>query len=210
MLIDINAGAATYREASSILQKLRPTPRRLARYIKPTGILGSFVYYAKELFVLLFMNGPSTFDTLGTPDSRKIMPPLLNAVNLLEEAATKGNQDALFTLAEINFFGYYTHPRNYTHAHEYYSELASLSGNATAQHMLGFMYATGIGGAVEKDQARALLYHTFGADAGSIRSQMTVAFRHHAGVGTTRDCEKSVQYYKLVADKAIAYKSTLR
>jgi TPR repeat protein len=34
-----------------------------------------------------------------------------------------------------------------------YHELAWLDGNNTAQNMVGFMYATGIGGAVEPDQA---------------------------------------------------------
>lgn len=71
--------------------------------------------------------------------------------------------------------------------------------------MLGFFYATGIDNVVAKDQAKALLLHTFAADAGDTRAQMTVGFRHHAGIGTPRDCERSVLYYKQVADKAIEY-----
>lgn len=87
------------------------------------------------------------------------------------------------------------------------------------------MYATGIGGAVERDQAKvwllglsgrclgsrgltgsqALLYHTFAALGGDTRSEMTVAFRHHTGIGTPRRCEEAAYYYKRVADKAMSY-----
>jgi SEL1 protein len=103
----------------------------------------------------------------------------------------------------MSFFGNFTYPRNYTEAFRRYLELASLDGNSSAQHMVGFMYATGIGDAVERDQAKALLYHSFAAQAGHTKSQMTVAFRHHIGIGTARNCDDAVQYYKKVADKAI-------
>jgi len=39
-------------------------------------------------------------------------------------------------------------------AFEKYKQLADLTGNSTAQNMVGFMYATGIGGAVERDQSK--------------------------------------------------------
>lgn len=67
------------------------------------------------------------------------------------------------------------------------------------------MYATGIGSVLLRDQAMSLLYHTFAADGGDIRSQMTAAYRHHSGIGTARNCEFSVDFYKEVADKAIQY-----
>lgn len=38
-------------------------------------------------------------------------------------------------------------------------------GNSTAQQMIGFMYGTGIGQVVERNQALASLYHTFAARA---------------------------------------------
>lgn len=152
------------------------------------------------------MNGPPTQDIPGShTSSRKLSEPLSSAVGLLNQAADEGNKDAMFELAEMNFYGYYTHPRNFSGAYERYSELAALDGNSTAQRMVGFMYATGIGGVVEKDQGKALLYHTFAATSGDLQSQMTVAFRHHAGIGTPRNCEKAVHYYQKVADKAIEY-----
>lgn len=34
---------------------------------------------------------------------------------------------------------------------------------------------------------------------------MTVAFRHHTGIGTPRNCESAAYHYKRVADKAMEY-----
>ena len=183
------------------------TPRdRLARYDKTSGFIGTTAYYAKEAFVLLFMNAPKHDGYLNHQfEDRKLSKPLTNAVELLESAAKENNSDAIFLLAEMNFYGNFTHPRNYKEAFRRYYELSTLTGNSSAQYMLGFMYATGIGGAVERDQAKSLLYHTFAAQSGNTRSEMTAAFRHHAGIGTTRDCNEAARYYKKVAEKAIEY-----
>jgi SEL1 protein len=183
----------------------RPTPPWW-NFERKSGILGSGAYYAKEIFVLLFMNAPPQQDLLtSSSQPRKLGEPLSQAVKLLEEAAAQKNPDALFTLAEMNFYGNFTHPRNYSEAFRRYHELATLDGNSSAQHMIGFMYATGIGGAVEQDQARAMLYHTLAAEDGHIRSEMTIAYRHSAGISTPRDCAEAVHFYKSVAKKAIAY-----
>lgn len=113
--------------------------------------------------------------------------------------------DAMFLLAEMNFYGNFTHPRNFSEAFMWYNDLAWLTGNSTAQSIVGFMYATGIGNAVERDQAKALMYHEFAAEGGNTRSEMTLAYRYHAGIGTPKYCENAVFYYKRVADKAIDY-----
>lgn len=131
--------------------------------------------------------------------------PLVHATRLLEESATQNNSDALYLLAEMNFYGNYTHPRDFKSAFNYYQRLASLNGNSSAQYMVGLMYSTGIGGVVERDQARALLYYTFAANQGHTRAEMAVAHRHHAGIGTPKNCDSAVKYYKRVADKAIAW-----
>ena len=152
------------------------------------------------------MNAPRHEQAMNTAtEPRKLRKPLAMAVRLLEDAAKDKNPDALWLLAEMNFHGNFTHPRNFKAAFRRYHELAILNGNCSAQHMVGFMYATGIGGGVEKDQGKALLYHTFAARAGSIRSEMTLAYRHHAAIGTPRSCDESAKYYKKIADKAIAY-----
>lgn len=198
---------AAVKEATGLLRKIRPVAAsRLARLSKPTGIVGNTIYYAKELFTLLFMNAPPQQELLtSSAQSPKLSPTLSRAVGLLEEAASEYNDDALWLLAEMNFYGNFTHPRNYSRAFEHYSQLASLAGNSSAQYMVGFMYATGIGKAVKQDQARAMLYHSFAAEGGDIRSQMTLAYRHHTGVATPRNCDEAVHWYRQVADKAVAY-----
>lgn len=168
--------------------------------------MGTTLYYAKEVFYLLFMNGPPQEGYLEPQLSKqKLSRPLAKAVRLLEGAAKAEQPDAIFLLAEMNFFGNYTHPRNYKEAFRRYFDLASLNGNSSAQHMVGFMYATGIGGSVERNQAKALMYHLFSALGGNTRSQMTTAFRHHNGIGTPRNCNEAAFWYKEVADKAIQY-----
>ncbi|KAJ5161806.1 Tetratricopeptide-like helical [Penicillium capsulatum] len=168
---------------------------------KPAGILGSTLHYGREAFRILFMNGPA-------PDKpeRKVSPTVVRAVNELKAAIEEDNDpDAMFLLAEMNFYGNFTHPRNFSEAFHWYNDLAWATGNSTAQSMVGFMYATGIGNAVERDQAKALLYHEIAAEGGNTRSEMTLAYRYHTGIGTPKKCENAIFYYKKVADKALAY-----
>ncbi|KAI5245551.1 HCP-like protein [Aureobasidium subglaciale] len=194
------------KDALKTLRKIRPATSRLARLSKPSGIVGTTIHYAKELFVLLFMNQPDQKHLLTTDATPPpLAPALSHAVTLLQHAAEQQDVDALWLLAEMNFYGNFTYPRNYSRAFEYYQTVAYLNGNSSAQYMLGFMYATGIGNAVPQDQARALLYHTFAAEQGDIRSQMTLAYRHHSGIATPRDCEESVHWYRLVAKQAVDF-----
>ena len=39
----------------------------------------------------------------------------------------------------------------------------------------------------------------------NVRSEMTLAFRYYAGIGTPKNCDKACHYYKTVADKAMAF-----
>lgn len=197
-------GAVAFDEANTILRTLKPATRFSCRYAKPTGLPATTIHYVRQIFTFLFMNAPNA-DSTSSSKSRKLSEPLTNAIDLLEASAGHGNSDALYTLANINFYGTHQHPRNFSKAFELYDELASTYGNSTAQSMLGFMYATGVGGVVKKDQARALLYHTVAAEGDDIRSQMTTAFRHHVGISTPRNCEKAVHYYKQVAEKSMAF-----
>ena len=194
------SGKSPVEEALTILRPLYSHRNYLSRSDRPQGFLETTLYYAKTTFFLLFMNGPPQVHV-----STKLSKPLTKAITILSEAAQAQDADAIYLLAELNFYGNYTHPRNFPEAFKRYQDLASLNGNASAQHMLGFMYATGVGGSVTRDQARSLVYHTFAAKGGDIRAQMTVAYRHHAGVGTPRDCNEAALYYKQVADKAITW-----
>jgi SEL1 protein len=131
--------------------------------------------------------------------------PLLDAVDLLKQAARQNNSDALYALAEMSFFGNYSYPRDLKASFQYYQQLADLHGNTTGQYMVGLFYSTGLGDAVRKDQARALLYYTFAAIRGHTKAEMAVGYRHHSGVATPRNCEVASKYYKRVADKAIQW-----
>ena len=155
--------------------------------------------------MLLFMHSPQ--QELDDSDLLliRLSAPLQQAVELLEDAAAHSHPDAIFMLAEMNFHGNYSHPRNLPEAFRRYHDLATLNGNASAQHMIGFMYATGVGGAVEPDQAKAMLYHALAAEGGDVRSEMTMGYRYSTGIATPRNCDEAVHYYKKVADKAIEY-----
>ncbi|KAL3471985.1 hypothetical protein BJX99DRAFT_236328 [Aspergillus californicus] len=169
---------------------------------KPSGFVGHTWHYAQEAFRILFMNGPRSSGTAR----KTIHPSLARAVDELMIAALEDHDsDAMLLLAEMNFYGTFSHPQNFNQAFRWYENLASWHGNDTAQYMLGFMYSTGIGGSIERDQAKALLYHAFAAEAGNTRSQMTLAYRNHAGIGTNRNCDEATYYYKQVADKAIQF-----
>ena len=188
-------------EALAILRPLQSSRNAVSRFSdRPRGVVDITLYYAKKTFFFLFMNG-SPPDPLTT----KLRKPFQKATEILSQAAQAQDADAIHLLAELNFHGNFTYPRNFPQAFQRYKDLAALNGNASAQHMLGFMYATGVGESVNRDQAKSLLYHTFAAKGGDIRAQMTVAYRHHAGVGTPRDCNEAALYYKRVADKAIEW-----
>ncbi|KAJ9132976.1 HCP-like protein [Pleurostoma richardsiae] len=170
------------------------------RQRKKSGFLGTILHYAWKAV-------PSLQITAAPPEgsTRSIHGPLLEAVRHLEYASHQNNSDALFLLAQMNFYGNYSHPRDFKRAFDYYHQLATLHGNSSALYMVGLMYSTGVGGAVERDQARALLYYTFAALRGHTRAEMTVASRHQSGIGTPKSCESASKYYKRVADKVIAW-----
>ncbi|KJZ77453.1 hypothetical protein HIM_03177 [Hirsutella minnesotensis 3608] len=189
-------GADLVEDALLELQKL---PRHLheRRRQAPSIFVTAFRFLLNTI-----PSGPATAP-MQEKQSRPISGPLANAVGLLQQAASRNNSDAHFVLAELNFFGNYSYPRNLHTAFNHYQELASKHGNTTAQYMLGLYHSTGIGGVVPNDQAKALLYYSFAAIRGDTRAEMATAFRHHGGIGASKECETAVKYYKRVADKAI-------
>ncbi|CAJ0826559.1 9200_t:CDS:10 [Entrophospora sp. SA101] len=174
-----------------------------------------YKYFSKTIYFIFKINLPQSSPSLEFQNMGKqlatnnIIKELLKVIELLlEKAAFEfGHDDALYTLADMNFasYGKYTYPRNLTAAFNYYQELANRSGNSTAQQMIGFMYATGIDDVVERDQVKALLYHKFAASGHDTAAEMTLAYRYLMGIGVPKSCEDSLFYYKRVADKAIEY-----
>ncbi|KAJ3078558.1 ERAD-associated protein, partial [Quaeritorhiza haematococci] len=110
------------------------------------------------------------------------------------------NPDAVYTLGDMWLYSTYGHPRNATHALHHYSTLAHQHANATAQRLVGIMYATGIG-VPRRDHAKALLYLSFAAAGHDTIAEQTMGYWHMAGIGTHKNCEESAFYYKRVADK---------
>lgn len=193
----------------SILHELRSTKPPITTKLQkigraPKGIIGTLVYYTKEAFTLLFLTSPLRSQTVSqhrVPSRVRALADQLESIS--QEAPDPSN--ALFLLAEMNFYGNFSHSVSYSKAFKYYQQLADLNGNSTAQYMLGFMYATGLNEELGQDQAKSMLYHSFAAEQGDTRSEMTLAYRNHMGISTTRDCEEAVKLYQRVADKAIDY-----
>ncbi|KAI9358927.1 hypothetical protein DFJ73DRAFT_905064 [Zopfochytrium polystomum] len=124
------------------------------------------------------------------------------AVKMLMIAAkVYDNSDAWMLLGEMHLMKRLGHPRNVNLAFEFFSALAHGKGNATAQRMVGLMYATGIG--VQRDYVKALLYMSFAAMGHDTIAQQTLGYWHYQGIATTKSCDSAVWYYKQVADKAI-------
>ncbi|KAI9171772.1 Protein sel-1 [Paramyrothecium foliicola] len=166
---------------------------------KRSGIIGTLIDYAWLAIPMGPAYAPSS-DKTGSVTGH-----LASAVDLLQQAARQNNSDAIYVLADFNFFGNYSHPRNLNVAFDHYQQLALDFGNTTAQYMLGVYFSNGLGDVVPRDQAKALLYYTFAAIRGDTRAEMATAFRHHAGIGTPKNCDAAVRYYKRVADKAIQW-----
>ncbi|KOS19164.1 Protein sel-1 -like protein 1 [Escovopsis weberi] len=181
------------------LADLSSIPRARHRRQESTSI------FAKASRLLLGLIPTSPVKAPSQPQKPTVSGPLLSAVENLGHAARLNNSDALYILAELNFYGNYSHPRNLHAAFDHYEKLASGHGNTTAQYMLGVFYSTGLGDVVPRDQAKALLYYTFAAIKGDARAEMATAFRHQSGIGASKHCETAITYYKRVADKAIEW-----
>lgn len=122
-------------------------------------------------------------------------------------------------------------PQNSSQALEAYKNLADLTGDAQAQNMVGFLHSSNYDQVLgpdtkegEGDQGvvrpllpsfqnwfwmplmcefagQALLYYTFAALGGDPAAEMTVGYRHWAGISTKQSCSDAIGYYKSAADK---------
>ncbi|PHH75988.1 hypothetical protein CDD82_4200 [Ophiocordyceps australis] len=191
-------GAKLVNDALLELHKVPQSLQRRRR--QKSGVVASIFRYIIETIPTGPARAPSQ---AGQTPKSTASAPLLAAVELLEQAVQYNNSDALYLLAELNFFGKYGHARNLHAAFGHYHKLASVHGNTTAQYMIALYHSTGVGDVVARDQAKALLYYTFAALRGDTRAEMATGFRHHSGIGASKSCETAVKYYKRVADKAI-------
>lgn len=134
------------------------------------------------------------------------------AIELLNKSAFEyGNLDAGMTLGNIWLWG--GNPpsvirRDPRRAMEAFQWVADLSGNATAQQNLAFLYATGYGDVLGQnitngDQSQALLYYTFAALGGDPAAEMALGYRHWVGIGTQQSCLEALPFYKSAAEKSM-------
>ncbi|KAM6144378.1 protein sel-1 homolog 2 isoform 2-T2 [Erethizon dorsatum] len=115
---------------------------------------------------------------------------------LFAKAADMGNLKAMEKMADALLFGNFG-LQNITAAIQLYEFLAK-EGSHKAQNALGFLSSYGIG--MEYDQAKALIYYTFGSAGGSMMSQMILGYRYLSGINVLQDCEIALSHYKKVAD----------
>ncbi|KAJ2320295.1 ERAD-associated protein [Coemansia sp. RSA 2611] len=155
----------------------------------------------------LFMRAAGLTDHVGEQyaGGRAEQPAAVRrAIGTLRELAAGGHEAAQFAVADMETYGKYGSAIELGSALQRFQRLADGSGNATAQYMVGFFYAAGLGG-VDAHNGHALLYTTLAAIQGHTAAEATLAFRHLAGVGVPVSCERALGYYQAVARKAVAH-----
>jgi len=81
-------------------------------------------------------------------------------------------------------------------------ERAAEEGDPESQSMLGVLHSAGFGVARDVPLAATLLH--FAAEGGDIHAQLALGYRHLLGVSAPKACQKSLMYYKPVAEKVVA------
>ena len=197
-------GAILVDAAIKELAKISPPSIGHQRRQQPS-VLSTIIHFVADAIPRLTASAPpSPFPP--PPAKTELDGPLAEAVRLLTPAATlHNNSDALYLLAEMNFYGNYSHPRDLAASLRFYRQLAATHSNSTAQFMLGVLYGTGLGGKGEVEQGAGLIAFDDAAERGDTRAQMALGFRLSAGIGAPRNCEQAITYYKAVADKAMAW-----
>ncbi|KAJ2938511.1 hypothetical protein O0L34_g13007 [Tuta absoluta] len=131
-------------------------------------------------------------------------PELRAAILQIKQAAERGYVPAKIKLAWSYLFGEGVE-LDIEKAKAIFEELV-VEGNGDAHAGMGFLYATGIG--VPVSQAKALVHYTLGSLGDSDYAQMSLAYRHWAGITVPASCPKAMDIYMKVAAK-VASKVTL-
>ena len=85
----------------------------------------------------------------------------------------------------------------------YFFQRAADLGDAEAHFELAFLYSTGLGGVVEKDERLAMTHHYFAARGGDVRSHLALGHRHAKGRFAPKSCQASVLYYHPASLKTV-------
>lgn len=128
------------------------------------------------------------------------------ALKILSDLSDQDDVESTLLLAQINMFGNFSIPRNDSQALKYYEKLARLAkDNASVHYMLGFIYATGLFGEVEQNQAKALMHYQTSHELGDLRATMVLAYRYFQGISVEKNCGLALYYYSAVAQKSLQY-----
>lgn len=135
--------------------------------------------------------------------TREIHDRAVRALQLLTEAEDAGCTDAIALRADIRLFPPNGFRQDLGEAFQLYTRFLDNSSDPHAQFIMGFFYATGLGGA-PRDQARATLYYTFSALQGYKPAQMAMGNRYWSGIGVKQDCQAALDYYESAAKETYA------
>lgn len=116
---------------------------------------------------------------------------------LLKQAADKGHKLARAKIAWAHLLGHYL-PLDIYFARDEFMQLAEV-GVPEAHMGLAFMYSVGIGFNVS--QPKALVHYNVAALGGDVLAQMAMGYRYMHGINLVSSCEKSLEYYSVVAKK---------
>jgi len=207
-----NEGYKYYEQAMKILEtipekKFNGKPKKtfvgiLANAFKKITGKPEYKYYEKPKIKDRYFNLDEEISDKETNNTKKLM----KALNLLEKAGLDYNlEEALEELTDITFFARHGAVRNMPAAFKYINILCTEFGNADALYKLGLIYSTGLGGVVDRDQAKALLYYTFSALNGNKEAEMVLGYRYMHGIGTARNCEEAAWYYSKISKRVMDY-----
>jgi len=210
--IDEKEGYKYYDQAMEILETIpdkvfNKKPQRtfvgiLTNAFKKITGKPEFKYYEKPKIKDRYFDLDEEIDDDEQDNDKR----LKKALNLLEKAGLDYNlEEALEQLVEINFFARHGAVRNMPAAFKYINILCTEFGNADALYKLGLIYSTGLGGVVDRDQSKALLYYTFSALNGNKEAEMVLGYRYMHGIGTARNCEEAAWYYSKISKRVMDY-----
>ncbi|CAE6523630.1 unnamed protein product [Rhizoctonia solani] len=169
----------------------------------PSGPLASTLRIVTKLRSQQWL--PSFLSSRASRDEARVRQRVSRLEGLLQRSIELGSTDAIYTLAHISVYPPVGMAVDTRRAYDLYSRHADLTGNGTSQGMLGFFYASGYGGVVPVDQAKASLYYTFGAAGGDPASQMAMGYRHWAGIGVREDCMAALEWYERASHQAMSH-----
>ncbi|KAJ1529472.1 hypothetical protein ONE63_006247 [Megalurothrips usitatus] len=126
-------------------------------------------------------------------------PNIIEAYSQIKQAASTGHSQARLHLAWAELLGTNPVKQDIESAKKTFYDLAENHNIPDAHMGLGFLFATGI--SVNASQARALVHYTVAALGGSQWARMALGYRYFAGATVPNSCEKSLDFYRKVANK---------